>query len=250
MKNTAEEINQDIFREFFLLIELTNASSITIEFDLNQQTLTITDDGDGFPYMEFLTIFANRGLNPLEINPIHPCYMFLKASYIVERMIVESGMEKILIEVHGEKDKLAYFAQKESWQSGYKVTFFGNTDNSFIPEKVLPFLSIGFPIPVTFNGKELARPYAINGSLKFSKTEIGYIHVAKSKGRPIEDLAIFMFLNGLARRVFEDRERIDDMKHIVHVDPEHHTLQALDPEELVNIVRRTITKLSKQLSIC
>ncbi len=58
-----------------------------------------------------------------------------------------------------------------------------------------------------------------------------------------------MLLNGFTRVEFTDREKLNDAAHVVHVDPDHPTLQALDPEELVKLVRGTIINLAKQLSI-
>ena len=127
-----------------------------------------------------------------------------------------------------------------------EVTFIGNDSDSLFPEKVLPFLCAGFPISVTFNGKEMARPYALKGGLKFSKTGVGDVHVAHSGHA---DIPIYLFLGGVAVTVIRHKPGWDGLCHVIHVNPERFDLLGVNAEELEEVVGQSITKLAKQLSI-
>jgi hypothetical protein len=248
MDISIEEINEFFWRKLVMCALDENASHITIDSDENYNTITVTNDGNGLQHIDFLSQMMDGGPYWLENNKAHQCAFYAGATLITQKMTIESGALIMSIETHNLESQRVSVSEAPK-RSDTKLTVVGSFEGSLLPVKFLKFNAMGLTIPIIFNGKEVERPLALDGKLKFSKTDIGNVHVAKSEGRPIEDLAIVMFLNGLARRIFEDRKENDLVKHVVHVDPEHPTLQALTPEELVKLVRGTITKLAKQLSI-
>ena len=248
MNKSIDDLNDFLFRNIFLNAFEEGASQIAFGFDQANNTLVAEIYGNGFQHIDFLQNMVDKGNEWLEENEDHPCAFYVDSIFLGQELVVESGAIRLSIN-RDNPDVLKVSIYDRPFQSGAKLTLFGTSEETFMPEEYIRFLAAGFPVSVFFNGKKVSRLFALDGGLKFSHTEIGEVHVAKSEGRPIEDLAIVLFLNGLSRRLFAGRTKRQDLPHIVHVDPEHPSLQALDPGELVKVVRGTITKLAQQLSV-
>ncbi len=160
-----EVVNIEIFRTFLQYAATTNPSAIVIDFDQDDCILSITDDGDGFVEMDSLSKFANIGwLRLMDIDQSHSCYIFIKAAHLSFKSTIESKNLKITLEETDYNDQgLKVSLSSSPVNKGTKITFYGHSDESFVPEEVLPFLALSFSYPVFYNGKKLKNILAING---------------------------------------------------------------------------------------
>jgi hypothetical protein len=248
MNDEAKQYIENFLQNYVLCAVEGNASYVDVKYDLAKHTITVACDGFENEYAAALFHIMEEGESWLGNNSGHPIVFCFHAAHLAKEITIQSGNLKMIIK-NSDSGKTHMYCSASSFSKATIVTFLEHNAGSFNLKSIPSFFVSGSPIRIIFNGNKLERPFAITGGLSFSKTDIGHIHVAKSKNRPIEDLSIILLLNGSVRRVFEDREIIDDLKHIVHVDPEHPTIQALHPEELVKLVRGTIINLAKQLSI-
>ena len=246
-----EIINIEVFRTFLHYAATTNPSVIVIDFDQENGVLSITDDGDGFVEMDSLSNFAETGwLHLQEIDHSHPCYIFLKASRLSLKSTVESKNLKITLEVTDDNDQeLKVSLASSPINKGTKITFYSNPDESFVPDEVLPLLVVSFSISVFYNGKKMGNDFAINGGLKFSQTTIGDIHVASPQDSDLNSNPIIVYVNGFYLVQYEDDKANNKKCHIVHMDNKHPVLKTDDRHQLEEVVRKSIAKLAKQLSI-
>jgi hypothetical protein len=248
-KQMLEQICGQIVEMFLFDAVEGNASYLKVDHDKEKGTLKISHDGYFYQYMDPLRKDPASWINMLKVRHDHPSYALVKALKLSNYMVIESLKLKVTYECKPNKDTESprTTVNQSSLQEGMEVTFTEYSKGNFIPDEIVPELALVFLVQIIFNGEIFTSPFALNGELEFSETEIGTVHVESDGDLDFEDKAIIIFKNKVVAMCFGENE--DGYPHIVHLNAEHTDQASLNPDEFEKEVRETITKLAKQLSI-
>ena len=160
-----------------LMQNARRAGATEIRFTLNNDTLTIEDDGNGIDDFSDLLTVASSGWDIDTIQKESPFGLgFLAALYACERIHIQSGGTLL------EADTRSILNQEMIGLSASLVKIgtiimLENLDYDFEQiEKDIKALSAGFPIHVFINNDEVLRPHA-QSNLIGDVTEIGFMHL-------------------------------------------------------------------------
>lgn len=160
------------------------ATSINIEFE--GDTLVVVDNGCGIDNMQNLLTVADSGWGEQTVAAESPFGMgFLSTLFTATSVKVESKGRQIAFQssaaINLEKIEVKlcdFIGGTRVTLEGFDVSKERLEEALMVGNKSLPFCA-GFPIPIFFNGKELARP--LQKDDRFIECEIGHIRLFASK---------------------------------------------------------------------
>lgn len=205
------------------------AGRVSIEYDANAKLLRVADDGCGIADFQQLLTLHESGWNEALCAEERPFGVgFSKCLYSAARCSVSSRGQRIEFDTGQALAQAMIEVQGCEFHPGTIVT---------LHEVELPELAAqiarrcrGFPIPVSFNGHEIDRPYGI-GRLPFEDTEIGKVHLAGLEdGKATHDTLVF--LQGFC--VIDERGYSRDRVNVVHLDPRRFIARLPDRDRLID----------------
>lgn len=216
------------------------ATSISITFDADTQTLVVTDNGCGITDMQHLLTVADSGWDAKTCTSESPFGMgFLSTLFTAQAVKVESKGKQISFNTVDAINRESIAVESSDFIGGTRVTLAGfDVKKEVISEALvtgtpyaLPYAA-GFPISITYNDVELARPDAVDD--RYIDCEIGKIRlfcsinerydvniktqvysIAYLQGLPIATSAIpwhtIVHLNGEFMARMPDRDQLLDL---------------------------------------
>ena len=173
------------------------ATRVEVNHSDSMASLQVLDDGCGISDFQKLLMIAESGWNQEVVDAEQPYGMgWMATCFAAERVIVESKGKRMRFKT---EDALALqdLECEESEVSGHTVITLLGCKLSNVDIKLRELVQ-GFPIPVTYNGAELPRPYALDGGLPFRATPIGQAYVPALCGQvKYSSTSCRVFLQGI-----------------------------------------------------
>ena len=204
------------------------ASEIQIDYNADQRSLTITDDGCGIEDFRTLLTFAASGWNTEVAAAERPYGMgFMAAIYAATHVAVTSRGQRLSFDtatlLDGGTARIEYVDQVDA--RGTKVCLQGITLHD--PNSAIERLSAGYPIPLTYQGKAMSRPHALDvGS--FVATEVGHMQL----GSTFTARGLSVYLQGFL--VFQDRWSRHCSATVVHLDGSRYRGKFPDRDRVID----------------
>lgn len=195
------------------------AGATVVEFVLHDETLIVTDDGDGISDFQKLLTNSESGWDTQTIEQESPFGMgWLSTLYAATEVIVESKGSKCLMVTARILEQKPAAIESIAYSEGTKITLNGFSMDLECVTKALNTAAKGFPIRVLFNGKELLRPHAIQNLTHKVMTDIGIMSVA-GLDNPLKACTsdFQLYYQGLPVRYPEIRSRYNQTVNILHL---------------------------------
>ena len=208
------------------------ATCIEIHHDATAQVLSVHDNGRGLDDFQKLLSLHESGWDESTCVEEQPFGVgFSKCLYAATRCVVASGRQRVDIDTTAALSKTwieVELIDETTAVAGTQVDLFGVD---------LPDLDIrieelcqGFPVPVRFNGRVLARRFA-KEHLSMQSSAIGAIHLAGAHdGR--HSPASLVFLQGFC--VLKPSYFSEDQVNVVHLDSRQFMARLPDRDKLIN----------------
>lgn len=211
------------------------ATYVGFDFDEATKTLQVTDDGCGIESIATLLTVAESGWDSDVVAQEHPFGIgFLSALFACRHITVASKSGQLSVET---ADILSFkpvtITPVSHWDNITALTLVGVDFDLPQIEKVLKQLARGFPIPVILNGNPLARAFALDSSLEFIETEIGFVCLQglDAPGDHCKDIDVY--LQGLPiYRSYASYELLQ--RHIIHLDSSGFYARLPDRDKLID----------------
>ena len=208
------------------------ATKVEVNHSDSMASLQVLDDGCGISDFQKLLMIAESGWNQEVVDAEQPYGMgWMATCFAAERVIVESKGKRMRFKT---EDALALqdLECEESEVSGHTVITLLGCKLGNVDVKLRELVQ-GFPIPVTYNGAELPRPYALDGGLPFRATPIGQACVPALCGQvKYPSTSCRVFLQGLP--VHTERYSRHDLQNIVHLDSQLFAARMPDRYQLLD----------------
>ena len=214
------------------------ATQVSFDFDPENATLTITDDGSGVQDFQSLIALCESNWSEQTTLTERPFGMgFFSVFYAAATVIIESNglkLEATLDDiVHQRKLKLVPIdvtqgtcirMQHISKELLVKLQYCiaPDANDHYQLTRAVRDLAMGFPIPVLLNGEVLARPHALD-QIQTVLTPVGHIHEAMLFASDVDTVSLLnwrgiaglaIYLQGLPIQV---NNRVTD-KTVIHLD--------------------------------
>ncbi len=220
------------------------ATHIELWYEEEKDRLTIIDDGCGIDDMQKLLTLAESGWDDettLQENPFG--LGWLSAIYSSDVICVESNGKyldfntKALLAGSREKVVPARNSQPGTIIElvGFKVPETRQGKSHYVEYNINRMVE-GFPVSIFYNGKEMDRPHALNGTLHFEKEPgIGSLCVSgmpgmNTDGHRSQNLKVY--LQGLP--VYQSERGNLANRNIIHLDSTLFTARLPDRDKLIN----------------
>ena len=153
------------------------ATAVRIEYDRDGKSLTVTDDGCGIEDFQTLVTFNESGWDDAIAAGEHAFGIgFSKVLYSADRVTVTSRGRRLAFHTREALDQaLLRIEDDPTAIGGVTTVHLAGVDIRDLDERIDRIVG-GFPLPVTFNGKVLPRPFAVD-ALPFTDTAIGKVHL-------------------------------------------------------------------------
>ncbi|AJF08272.1 ATP-binding protein [Geoalkalibacter subterraneus] len=216
------------------------ASYVSFRYFEEQKVLQVKDDGCGVGDFQNLLSVAESGWDENIQRQDTPFGMgFLAALFCCPTVTVKSGglRSNLVTEDVLAGESVVVEPCIHAPRVGTEVDLEGFDVDSKELSKQIGAYAKGFPIPVFFNGEEIARPCALDGGRTFEKTPIGYVSLvglhAGVKGDLSSSRRIF-YLQGV--KVLDERGYYSgsDRADIVHLDPRRFFARIPDRDSLID----------------
>lgn len=247
---------ENVLKELLQNARRAGASRIEVSYEHNTQTIEIRDDGCGIANMQDLLHIAESGWNEELKAEEHVFGIgFMSALYAGEEITVESGNERLSFNttralsfhdlpvetlpqtIVGTRLRLRGFKVGEKTK-----TFYNDKSDAEYLGHTMESLVRGFPVPVSYNGKELERPYALGSGKTFTPTSIGHMHILdihntegskpNLKKGGSEETRVFLqgfLVATIGHCIYDTTET-----NIVHLDSSTFTARMPDRDVLIN----------------
>ncbi len=211
------------------------ATLIEIIHDVQSKTLSIQDNGCGIDDFQKLLTFNETGWNEATQQDESPFGIgFSKCLYAAGRCIVASRGRFVDIDTTAALAQAPIPVQDadpdKSSQPGTAIALF-EVELEGLAHR-MPDLCRGFPVAVTFNGQEIARPHALPG-LKTQATSVGHIHIAGMDDGKFTRYTV-VYLQGFRVHQAPTYYSCDDLANVVHLDPTRFVARLPDREKLID----------------
>lgn len=210
------------------------ATKVEVNFNLEDKTLTVIDDGCGISDFQSLLTVAESGWDSEICEKEHPYGLgFLASLYSCEKITAAS--------VGGSVDFDTSYAiafgeipvQKTISTPGTRITLYGF--KSDLTKNAVEKMVRGFSLPVTFNGEEMPRPHAIDSIAYDHVDGVGSfclqgIHNG-NKGNSSSSIVCYL----LGFKVYESSHSHSLLHaNIIHLDPTAFSARMPDRNCLIN----------------
>ncbi|RTL56509.1 MAG: ATP-binding protein [Rhodocyclaceae bacterium] len=235
---------------FTLLTELlqnarrAGATNIEITYDATTQILVVQDDGCGLDDFQKLLSFHESGWNLATSAEEHPFGVgFSKCLYAASRCIVTSGRQQVDIDTAAALVKASFEVESSpETVAGTRIEL-RSVDLPDLGNR-METLCLGFPVPVVFNGKPLARPLAAENLATMSSPMGSVYLVGVPDGR--HSHATMVFLQGLCvKRSAGPIDRVN----VVHLDSRQFMARLPDRDKLIDEDVQS-KRIEAELKVC
>jgi hypothetical protein len=208
------------------------ATCIEIHYDATAQVLSVHDNGRGLDDFQKLLSLHESGWDESTCAEEQPFGVgFSKCLYAATRCVVASGRQRVDIDTAAALSKTWIEVEQVDEAiavAGTQVDLFG-VDLSDLDVRIEE-LCQGFPVPVRFNGRVLARRFA-KEHLIMQSSAIGAIHLAGAyDGR--HSPASLVFLQGFC--VLRPTYSSEGQVNVVHLDSRQFMARLPDRDKLIN----------------
>lgn len=156
------------------------AGATTVDIDLDGQTLTVSDDGNGIENFQSLLTIGDSAWDNQTQSLVNPFGMgFTSALFACAHLMVESRGQKIAGTTRALLAREDVAVTAGSVSTGTRLTLKGLTFDQTKIEPALKEIATGYAIPIVFNGEKIARPYALRDD-RFDRSAIGWISIPTS----------------------------------------------------------------------
>jgi hypothetical protein len=167
------------------------ATRIAVEYDDQDKRLVVEDDGSGLKNFSVLLRYAASGWSDDVAAAELPYGMgFLAAVYSAREVLVVSGAWQLRFDSAALLDGAVFpIEQAPVPVNGTRLELYGVD----LPEadQVLERMAKGYPVPITFNGRDLRRDHAVtHNGRTFIPTDVGLISVPPTC--PSADLHVYL----------------------------------------------------------
>lgn len=230
-----------------LMQNARRAGASAIQFNLEGDTLTVTDDGCGIEDFAKLVVIAESGWSEEVMASEDPFGIgFASVAFAAARVTVESRGKGIEFDKTDLIAKRPIARRNSDFIGGTRVVLSGLTYQSI--EHQMEKFAKGFPIPVWFNGKELPRPHALENLSGAHATPVGHIQIAyvEEPGQALMTDTGWVYCQGLPVNAGSFTDRYNRSDNIVHIDhklwrprvPDRDTL--VDADKACSAIRKAI----------
>ncbi|KAK0039492.1 sensor histidine kinase [Biomphalaria pfeifferi] len=166
------------------------ATRVEITYDAPSCTLTVADDGCGIADFQILLTFAGSGWDEDVAQAERPYgFGFASALYVANHVEVTSRGSRLVFDTAGLLAGNTYSPTQCPLQEGTTITLRGVELKT--PADTLAKVVAGFAIPVSFNGRDLSRPDAIDSG-SYESTPVGLVRSCEK----FEGSALAVYLQG------------------------------------------------------
>lgn len=211
------------------------ATLIVIIHDEQNKTLSIQDNGCGIDDFQKLLTFNETGWDETTRHEEAPFGIgFSKCLYAAGRCIVAAKGQFVDIDTAAALAQAPIPVQETdsnmSLPIGTAIVLFEVELEGLVHR--MPDLCRGFPVPVTFNGLDIARPHALP-ALNAQTTSVGHIHLEGLKDGKFARRTV-VYLQGF--RVYQAPTYYcgDEPANVVHLDPTKFMARLPDREKLID----------------
>ncbi len=209
------------------------ATQVEFSFCPGTKVLQVSDDGCGIDSIETLLTVAESGWDAELVAQEHPFGIgFLSALFACRHITVASKSGCIDVAT---EEVLAFkpvaITPVEAW-NGITTLTLHDVDLDYDKMAVeLKRLACGFPIPVIFNGENLARLAALDSGLEFVMSDIGavYLHGLEEPMGAVYEFDVF--LQGLP--IYRSHP-YPSARHIIHLDSAQFHARLPDRDKLLD----------------
>lgn len=206
------------------------ATRIEIDYDAAAQVLRVQDDGCGLADFQKLLSFHESGWDAATAAEERPFGVgFSKCLYAATRCIVTSHHQRVDIDSAAALAKASIDVETVAEAVvGTRIELHGVD----LPDlgKRIETLCQGFMVPVLFNGKPLARRFAL-ANLLAMPSPIGAIHLAgRQDGRHSYDTMVFLQGFCVMKPVYCPLDKVN----VVHLDSRQFTARLPDRDKLID----------------
>jgi len=221
----------------------SGASRVDVTYDHDQCLLEVRDDGAGVSDFQKLLAMAESGWDE-EVSQRDRAYGlgFFSALFAAKRVQVISRGKRVYFDTEvvlaGDPIEVEPFPDSPETGAIIRLEGINLTNNLLLLEGEMASLACGYPIPIVFNGRELARPLALDGGRTFVETPIGKVSMVGIHHGEIGSISRRdrqIFLQGvLVSGVRLTTGNIYDRYDVVHLDPTRFWGRMPDRNCLVN----------------
>lgn len=162
-----------VIQELMQNARRAGATRVVVTYDPGEACLTVTDDGIGIDDFQILVTFAGSNWTEEIARTERPFgFGFASALYVADKVQVESRGRMLAFDTDRLLAGEEFPPTDGTTYTGTKITLFGVDLKT--PESTMRSIVQGFPIPVNYNGLELARPDAIDVG-GFVSTPVGLV---------------------------------------------------------------------------
>lgn len=194
------------------------ATQVNILYDIPTQTLTVEDNGCGIRDFQRMLTVAESGWDAHVKADEHPFGMgFFSALFSASRVEISSLGKKMAFVT---AEALAFEALQvedsdDGYRSGASIRLIGVSMSDYEVAGAVKRYSLGFPIPVTFNGQPQSRPHAVDQNT-FKPCSIGLVHLEHSANYTVYLQGILVHRTGHYHNIGNGKESV------VHLDNSFH----------------------------
>ena len=211
-----------------LLQNARRAGATAVSFEMLPGRLVVTDDGCGIEDFRALLGIAMSGWSEDVMRTDMPFGMgFASCLFSATHVVVESRGERVSFLSQDAIARKAIPVERSDFIGGSRVTLTGMSMSLETAQNALEKASLGFPIPVHLNGRELPQPLAMQ-NLQGERTEEGFFHLRGVHTEGRAGYTTRFFLQGLPIKVSTDERRCallgersldnDQVFNVVHLD--------------------------------
>ena len=216
-------------RETLRHAKRTGASYMSVTFDSTSRRLMFEYDGDGFKDLSCILNFdENKWQSFSQAEDSYPEAMIcVSALFACASIKVSSNGHLVNVETASALKNKSFNVEEAKEVQGVCLSFLltsemtrtlssSNNDRPvFLQETVAPTnietilknSILGYPLPTTFNGKQIPRPYALNGSSEFETISIGKITTTETDDQNRFD-QVYCMIDGVLSEIYDVPRRI------------------------------------------
>jgi len=213
------------------------ASAVVFWYDVENSSLTITDDGCGIDDFRALITVAESDWSQETMDSEHPFGIgFSCVSFAAEKVRVESKGKQIEFSSEDLIAKRPIAVEPSDFIGGTRITLWRCNLGMSKVKDALSSYAKGFAIPVFWQGEALERPHA-QANLLGKQTSVGFvyvpgIHCDRKDGADFEG---YVYCQGLPVHVDGFSPRYDTLRlPVVHVDHLRYTPRVPDRDSLID----------------
>jgi hypothetical protein len=211
------------------------ARQITVEWDPDQDILTVSDDGCGIRDFQSLFIACKSGWDPEIQFREHPFGVGLFAAIFASESVEIHSLDRHVTLDERLFQKCPIYVRAAVKRAGTQVRLKLRPSLRRATDawrSVILALVKGFPIPVSFNGDSLSRPDALTQGLAFRTTPLGELYLERWQACDAKSFGEIpkLYYQGLPLRSID--AHLQNWSDVLHVDTRRFRPRSPDREYL------------------